>query len=264
MGKILFLEKHGPDTYVGESPNYSWGRIYGGLVVAQALKAAALTVTEDHYVHSFHSYFILGGNPDEPVRYEVDRLRNGRSFSTRQVVARQSGGAILNLSASFQKQEEGPDIQTPRLADIPKPEDLSTDDTIPGRESRTIAHTHKPPESQVWVRFTEPLSDEEIDHVCALAYLTDSNAMRAIQAGHPTAIAAGPGRHNELFMGASLDHAVWFHRPVKADDWLLLDMRSLGMIGSRGLALGWVIDRQGSHVATIAQEGLLREKKRKS
>ncbi len=263
MTRILYLEHHGPDTYVGESPSYSWGRIYGGLVVAQALKAAALTVCENHVVHSFHSYFILGGNPSEPVRYEVDRLRNGKSFSTRQVVARQSGGAILNLSASFQKQEEGPDIQTPQLRKIPAPDELKTDDTIPGRESRTVAHTHEPPESRVWVRYTEPLGDNALDHTCALAYLTDSNAMRAIQAGHPTAIAAGPGRHNELFMGASLDHAVWFHRPVKADDWLLLDMRSLGMIGSRGLALGWVIDHSGSHVATIAQEGLLRELKKK-
>lgn len=263
MAEILTLESHGPDTFVGESPNYDWGRIYGGLVVAQALKAAALTVDVKHTVHSMHAYFILGGNLAEPVRYEVARLRNGKSFTTRQVVARQSGGAILTLSASFQTLESGPDIQTPKLSDIPKPDDLPTERIIAGRETRTICHDHDPPQSRQWVRYTEPLSDDPLEHTCALAYLTDSNAMRAIRAGHPKEREEGPGIHRELFMGASLDHAVWFHRPVKADDWLLLDMRSLGMIGSRGLALGWVIDQHGSHVATVAQEGLLREKKQK-
>ncbi len=263
MTDILTLEHHGPDTYVGESPDYEWGRIYGGLVVAQALKAAALSVTEPHTVHSLHAYFILGGNPAEPVRYEVDRLRNGKSFTTRQVVARQSGGAILNLSASFQKHEEGPDIQTPQLNDIPKPDELETDRQIPARESRTVSYDREPPLSRQWVRYTDPISDNPLDHACALAYLTDSNAMSAIRAGHPKEEHDRRRQHRDRFMGASLDHAVWFHRPVKADDWLLLDMRSLGMIGSRGLALGWVIDTHGSHVATIAQEGLLREKKPK-
>ena len=263
MTKILTLEHHGPDTFVGESPRYEWGRIYGGLVVAQALKAAALTVSVKHKVHSLHAYFILGGNLDEPVRYEVDRLRNGKSFTTRQVVARQSGGAILNLSASFHTQEEGPDIQTPQLIDIPKPDELETDRVMAGRDTRTVCHDHDPPQSRQWVRFNEPLSDDPLDHICALAYLTDSNAMRAIRAGHPRERGMPPNQHHKMFMGASLDHAVWFHRPVKADDWLLLDMRSLGMIGSRGLALGWVIDQHGTHVATIAQEGLLRERKPK-
>ena len=260
--ELFALEQHGPDTYVGESPAYEWGRIYGGLVVAQALKAAALTVDSDHGIHSLHAYFILGGDPKEPVRYEVDRLRNGRSFTTRQVVARQSGGAILNLSASFQRDEDGPNIQTPQMPKVPKPGELDTDRNIPGRETRTVSHDHDPPQSRQWVRFDQPI-DNELDHICALAYLTDSNAIRAIRAGHPKAHDTNPNEHHKHFMGASLDHAVWFHRPVKADDWLLLDMRSLGMIGSRGLAMGWVLDQQGTHVATIAQEGLLRERKRK-
>ena len=105
LSGIFDLEPHGPDTFVGESPPYEWGRIYGGLVVAQALWAATHTVQPDHYVHSLHAYFILGGRLDEPVRYEVDRVRNGRSFMTRRVVARQSYGAILTLEASFQRPE---------------------------------------------------------------------------------------------------------------------------------------------------------------
>jgi acyl-CoA thioesterase-2 len=259
--KILFLEPHGPDTFVGESPMYPWGRIYGGLVVAQALKAAALTVDPAHSVHSLHSYFILGGDPNEPVRYEVDRLRNGKSFSTRQVVARQSGGAILNLSASFQKKEEGPDVQTPQLGDIAQPEDLETDRFITGRQTRTVSFDREPPRSVEWARFPLPLSDDPVDHACALAYLSDSNAMKAIRASHP--IDVTDMQHHEMFMGASLDHSIWFHRPVQSNDWLLFDMRSLGLIGTRGVALGSVLNRKGVHVASIAQEGLLREKKKR-
>src|SRR3990170_4130750 len=119
---VFALEPHGPDTYVGESPPYEWGRIYGGLVIAQALWAATHTVDPRHHVHSLHAYFILGGELDEPVRYEVDRVRNGRSFTTRRVVARQSGGAILTLEASFHLDEPGPDVETVRAPDdVPPP-----------------------------------------------------------------------------------------------------------------------------------------------
>ena len=111
LSRIFELEPHGPDTYLGESPPYYWGRIYGGLVVAQALWAAMLTVRDDHHAHSLHAYFVLGGDPNEPVRYEVDRVRNGRSFTTRQVIARQSGGNILTLQCSFQAEEHGPETQ---------------------------------------------------------------------------------------------------------------------------------------------------------
>ena len=259
MSKILALESQGSDTYVGVSPRYEWGRIYGGLVIAQALKAAALTVRPEHKVHSLHAYFILGGDHSEPVRYEVDRLRNGRSFSTRQVVARQSSGAILNLSASFQKDEEGPDIQTWELGDGPLPEELSDGHAIPGREMRTASFERDPPRSREWVRFSEKLGDDPIDQVCALAYLSDSNAMRAIRAAHPKY--PGVQHYSKDFMLASLDHSVWFHRPVRADEWLMFDMQSRSLIGPRGIALGHVMDRDGRHIATIAQEGLLRERK---
>ena len=127
LSRIFELEPHGPDTYVGESPRYEWGRIYGGLVVAQALRAAVLTVQAEHAVHSLHAYFILGGDLAEPVRYEVDRVRNGRSFTTRRVVARQSAGAILTLECSFQRAEDGPDTQSADMPPgVPDPTALET------------------------------------------------------------------------------------------------------------------------------------------
>jgi len=185
--KILDLESHSQDIYIGVSPHYGWGQIYGGLVVAQALKAAALTVRPEHKVHSLHAYFILGGDISEPIRYEVDRLRDGRSFSTRQVVARQNPGAILNLSASFQKDEEGPDTQTWELGDVPLPEEIEDQGGIPGQESRTASFDRDPPRSREWGRYTEALGDDPIDHACAIAYLSDLNAMRVTNSSWPRA-----------------------------------------------------------------------------
>ena len=137
---LMALESHGPDVFVGVGPSYPWGRVYGGQVVAQALRAACSTVDDDHFVHSLHAYFICGGDFEEPIRYEVDRIRNGRSFITRRVVARQSAGPILNLSASFQIREEGQadvaELAAP--ADVPAPEDLPSDDWGPILERRTV------------------------------------------------------------------------------------------------------------------------------
>lgn len=255
---VLRLEPHGPDTFVGESPRYEWGRIYGGLVIAQALRAATATVDSDHRVHSLHAYFILGGDPKEPVRYEVDRLRNGKSFTTRQVVARQSGGAILNLSASFQKQEEGPDVSSVAapIADVPSAEGARPLRWAIGLEARFAEQSTKPPRSRVWCRFADPIGDDPGEHEAALAYLSDANPMDAIRSAHPKY--PEQGDPSDVFMGASLDHAVWFHRPVRADDWLLFDMRSHQLIGTRGLATGDVFTREGKLVATVAQQGLVR------
>ena len=150
--KILSLEPHGADAFVGESPAYEWGRIYGGLVIAQSLCAAMRTVDiEGHHVHSLHAYFILGGDPNEPVRYEVDRLRNGRSFTTRRVVARQSGGAILNLSCSFQRDEDGPDVSTSAMpTDIKPPEDSEKIDWGIGVDARLEHESTSPARHRVW------------------------------------------------------------------------------------------------------------------
>ena len=259
LSRVFTLEPHGPDTYVGVSPAYAWGRIYGGLVIAQALWAATQTVRAEHAVHSLHAYFILGGEPSEPVRYEVDRVRNGRSFSTRRVVARQSAGAILTLECSFQKFESGSDSQPAQMpAGVPRPETLPRHhDAGLERCDVTLARTH--PGSLAWARFPRPLGDDARLHACGLAYMSDMNPMDAVsnsRAGGAPASSAGTWE----FMGASLDHAVWFHRPLRADEWLLMDLTGHGLIRTRGLATGQVFDGAGVHVATIAQEGLLRPK----
>ena len=255
ISRVFELEPHGPDTYVGESPNYAWGRIYGGLVVAQALWAATQTVREEHAIHSLHAYFILGGEIGEPVRYEVDRVRNGRSFTTRRVIARQSGGAILTLACSFQKHEEGPEAQSAVFpADAVPPDDLAGE-LDAGADRRDLPKEKNPPRSRIWSRFPSALPEDPRLHACALAYLSDMNAMDAVWHSHPL----DPSGNEEVeSMGASLDHAIWFLRPIKADDWNLIDMTGHGIVGSRGLATGQVFSRSGVHVATIAQEGLLR------
>jgi acyl-CoA thioesterase-2 len=260
LSRIFDLEPHGPDTYVGESPHYEWGRIYGGLVIAQALFSASDTVRSEHAVHSLHAYFILGGDLSEPVRYEVDRVRNGRSFTTRRVVARQSGGAILTLACSFQAPEEGPETQSAEFpSEMPRPEDLAEvlDAGLPLREGPPPS---APPGLRAWTRFGEPLPDDPRLQACALAYLSDMNAVSAIGASAPELIPEGSSWEESL-MSASLDHAMWFHRPARADAWVLLDMIGHGMIGSRGLATGQVFTEAGTHVATIAQEGLLRRRR---
>lgn len=259
LSRVFVLEPHGPDTYVAESPKYAWGRIYGGLVIAQALWAATQTVRDEHVVHSLHAYFILGGEIPEPVRYEVDRVRNGRSFTTRRVVARQSAGAILTLECSFQRYEEGVESQPLSMpADVPPPEAIGNAFDA-GLDRREIPATAGSPTSQVWARYTAPLGDDPRLHYCALAYLSDMNAMDAVS--NSRAGGANDATWGET-MGASLDHAVWFHRPVRADDWLFMDMTGHGLIRTRGLATGHVFDRSGAHVATIAQEGLLRARKK--
>lgn len=253
LSHIFDLEPHGPDIYVGESPPYSWGRIFGGLVIAQALLSATRSVDPEYSVHSLHAYFILGGDLKEPVRYEVDRVRNGRSFTTRRVVARQSGGAILTLACSFQKPEPGPQTQSATLPKgVPEPESL-TEHWDAGARRCSIEMTQDPPRSRAWVRLPIEVGDDAILQSSVLAYLSDMNMMGAIHASYPAAREV-----QETFMGASLDHAVWFHRPVQVDDWLLIDTLGHGMIGSRGMATGMLFHRDGTHVATVAQEGLLR------
>lgn len=259
VSRAFELEPHGPDVWVGESPVYPWGRIFGGLVVAQALLAATRTVQPEHTVHSLHGYFILGGDPAEPVRYEVDRLRNGRSFSTRQVVARQSGGAIFNLACSFQRHEDGVETQTAEFpTDAPDPTTMAFDIDGSGIERIEVRQPAGRPRSLVWARFPAGLGDNPIVHAGALAYLSDTNCMDAVAAAHPRGIPEGDG-WDTTYMSASLDHAIWFHRPARADDWLLFDLDGHGILRTRGLSTGHVFTRDGQHVATIAQEGLIRE-----
>ena len=260
VSSIFELEPHGPDTYLGETPPYPWGRIFGGLVIAQALWAATQTVDPAHSVHSLHAYFILGGETTEPVRYEVDRIRNGRSFTTRLVVARQSGGAILNLACSFQKHEPGVETQTATLpGDVPPLDPALVITEGSGIERLDVAQPPGSPRAVTWARYPHPLGDDPRLHACARsAYLSDANAMDAVAASHPRGIPPGE-QWDSTYMTASLDHAVWFQRPARADDWLLFVMEGHGIIRTRGVATGAVFTSAGQHVASIAQEGLIRE-----
>ena len=263
FAEIIELAEHGPDTWVGESPRYNWGRVYGGQVVSQALRAALHTVDAEYLPHSLHAYFIRGGNVNEPIRYEVDRLRDGRSFCTRAVVARQSSGAILHLSCSFQVEEAEFEIQVPRMPLAPSPDDMKAQaDNWPTiMERRSMVSHPGAGKSMSWVRLTDPLSEDPFDHACGLAFTSDTIQFGAARSLHPLSHSTPKDKHHDLFMGASLDHAMWFHRPAQADEWHLYQWDCHGLRGGRGITIGNLFDQEGNHVASIAQELLLRERK---
>lgn len=256
--ELLRLEPHGPDTFVAITARYPWGgRLFGGQVVAQALRAAAATVDPARPVHSLHSYFIRPGTPDEPVRYEVERLRDGRSFSTRQVVARQSAGAILNLSASFQGLEDEADVQVASIpAGLPGPDDPGVQDFSWGRLLDRRAAASPAGDAGYWIRLDTDLGDDAVTNVCALAFMSDAAPARGARSPHPDS--KGDAEDRGRFQGASLDHSVWFHRPTRADEWHWFETRSHGLAGARGLVTGDVFTAEGLQVATIAQQALVR------
>ncbi len=260
---ILSLAAHGPDTAVGSGPRYPWGGLYGGQIVAQGLAASAASVDDDFLPHSLRAYFIRRGNHDEPVRYEVDRIRNGRTFCTRRVVARQAIGAILNLEASFQRpeaSEEAENIAIPPR--IPRPEDLVVDSWSPTFERAFVPAADVEGASPAagrataWLRCVDDIDDETLRR-CALAFLTDDLPTDAVARAHPLS-ALGDAIHERIF-SASLDHTVWFHRPMRPSDWHLHDVTCHTFTGGRGLTIGHVFSADGLHVATVAQEVLLRE-----
>lgn len=264
LAELFDLASHGPDVYVGEGLSYPWGGLYGGHIVAQALRAAANTVEAGLLPHSLRAYFIRRGDNQEPVRYEVDRIRNGHSFSTRRVVARQSIGAILNLEASFQCHEESEDIRTiPMPASLPGPEDLPATswseffdrrflpDWILAEPAGTGAGR-----TGAWMKVTSDLGDDQLMQRCALAYLSDDLPTDAVIRAHPEARRRSEA--GEKMFNASLDHTIWFHRPLRTDAWHLHDMSCHNYVAGRGLAIGHVFAADGTHVATLAQEVLSR------
>lgn len=254
--QLVELEPHGPDTFVALAPRYPWGRLFGGQVVAQALRAAQLTVPPDFEVHSLHSYFIRGGTHKEPVRFEVDRIRNGRSFITRRVVARQSNGAILNMSASFQVPEEAPDVAVVSMpTDLPEPEDLLDHGWGNMLDRRTVSSPHG--KLTMWFRLLGDAPTSAQIARCGLAFISDSAPTGAVRASHPIKVKNRAESHS-TFVGASLDHAVYFHRDVDPTQWLLVDVSCHSLVGGRGLTTGNIFDRNGVHAATIVQEALLR------
>ena len=263
LSRLFSLEPHGADVLVGEGHHYPWGGLYGGHIVAQALVAASSTIEEGFLPHSLRAYFIRRGDNTETVRYEVDRIRNGRSFATRRVVARQSTGAILNLEASFQLPEPTAEATTVRMPDVPGPSTAHEDMWSPYLERADVPESHLVQGERdgagrfaAWFRTVEDFGDDEMLNRCALAYISDDLPTESVIRGVPE-LAAQRSVEGAYF-SASLDHTIWFHRPMRAHEWHLYEMSCHAYISGRGLSLGYVFSREGEHVATIAQEVLVR------
>jgi acyl-CoA thioesterase-2 len=270
---MFSLEPHGPDTFVGQGPRYPWGGLYGGQIVAQALRAATETVDDPFVPHSIRAYFIRRGDHTEPVRYEVDRIRNGRTFVTRRVVARQAIGAILNAECSFQQPEPTVECQPIVMPDVPPPADLDQDSWSPSFQ-RCFVPTDRVAgaarsgagRATAWLKVNDELGEpgaprapsERFLHECWLAYLSDDLPTDTVRQAHPE---ASRPEESEQFFGTSLDHTIWFHRPMRADRWHLHDFTCHHFVGARGLAIGHVFSAEGEHVATVAQEVLLRRRR---
>ena len=257
---MMALEPHGPDTFVGTGPEYPWGGLYGGQIVAQGLRAAGLTVDEQFRPHSLHAYFVRRGDSAEPIRFEVERVRNGRSFVTRSLEARQSTGAILTMTASFQVVEDAPDMQRAAMPLVPTAEELPARGFTTAFERRSVT-TNDDGRACAWMLVPGDLGDDPLVHACALAYTSDDLPTEALVALHPERNVApweGGDQPGRRFMSASLDHAIWFHRPARADAWQLQDFRAGGLAGSRGVSVGEFFSADGTHIATVAQEVLLR------
>ena len=266
------LSSHGTDVHVGTGPQYPWGGLYGGQIVAQALRAATLSVDSELEPHSIRAYFIRRGDHNEPVRYEVDRIRNGRSFATRRVVARQAVGAILNAESSFQRPEQGPKIQTLVMPEVPHPGELIEDSWSTSFERAFVPASRVGVGAEAagragagrtvaWMKVSQPLGDpsdaqSQLLHRCWLAYLSDDLPTDAVLRAVP--FGADDAARDAAFC-ASLDHTIWFHGQLSADRWHLYDFTCLHYVGGRGLAIGHVFADDGAHVATVAQEVLVRD-----
>ncbi len=261
---MFALEPHGPDTFVGTGPQYPWGGLYGGQIVAQALRAASHSVDEAFVAHSIRAYFIRRGDHQEPVRYEVDRIRNGRSFITRRVVARQAVGAILNAECSFQRPEDAPVRQTIAAPTVPPPDRLINSSFSEHFERRSVPIADvggTRPEgggrTTAWMKTAAELDEPDVTltlHHCWLAFMSDdlpTDCVRETLIGERPKLQSVPS--------ASLDHTIWFHRPLRADRWHLHDFTCHHVSNSRGLAVGHVFAESGEHVASISQEVLIRE-----
>ena len=272
--KLSRVARTREDIFIGPSNFMPTGRVFGGQQLGQALVAASNTVEPDRFIHSMHGYFLRSGNMDLPITYSVDRIRDGRSFSTRRVQAYQNGEPLFSSIYSFQVIEEGLEHQDSLPEGIPEPEslpaliDLVADLTDPSAqywakarpfdmrhieksiyfyvEGEHVAH------QAIWFKTIAPLPDDQILHNAALAYASDYSLLEPIYRRHGL-VWSHPG-----LMAASLDHAMWFHRPTRVDQWLLYVQDSPNARGARGLSLGKIFNRAGELVATVAQEGLVR------
>jgi acyl-CoA thioesterase-2 len=273
---LLKLERIEDNIFRGESRDIGSPRVYGGQVLGQALSAASATVADDRHVHSLHAYFLRAGDVEAGIVYDVDRARDGRSFSNRRVTAIQHGRQIFNMTASFQVAEDGMEHQCP-MPDVPPPEALSDIremtaavlDRIPEKMHRFYMHERpfevRPidsvamfsaqaaePVQRFWFRAIDTLPDDPEVHRNLLAYVSDYHLVATSTLPHEIVF------DKSTLQLASLDHAMWFHRPFRLDEWLLYSMDSPNACGARGLARGEIYTQSGSLVASTAQEGLVR------
>ena len=274
--KTLDLEEIELNHYLATSPNEGWQRVYGGQVIGQALVAASRTVSSNRSAHSLHGYFLRAGDTTIPILYKVDRIRDGKSFTTRRVVAVQHGQAIFTMSISFQVDEGGLSHQFD-MPEVPGPDSLPTEDELRREQAKSwpkefqesfsgsSAIQVKPvdpvdllnPEpaqamQRCWMRCGEALPDDPRIHQCVLAYLSDWSLLDTASRPHAVSFM------QDNVQVASLDHAMWFHRPFRADEWLLYDQDSPSASGARGFNRGLIYNQTGKLVASTTQEGLLR------
>lgn len=259
LATLLDLQAFGDDTWVGAGPRYPWGGLFGGQIVAQGLRAAAATVEPGLVPHSLHASFLRSGSHTEKILFEVERVRDGRSFTNRRVTATQEVGVILTMTASFQVVESGTDIQTVTWPPVAPPEDLRPSSWTPAFDRR-YARPSVGGAALAWMRVATPLDDDPVLDACALAYMSDDLPTEAVVALHPDAGRDGGSGGLGQFFSASLDHAIWFHRPQPAHEWHLQAFECHGITGSRGTALGHVFSADGTHTATIAQEVVVRRR----
>jgi acyl-CoA thioesterase-2 len=279
---LLDLEAIEVNIFRGRSPKDSWQRVFGGQVLGQALVAATRTVDGERTAHSLHGYFIRPGDPKVPILYEVDRARDGRSFATRRVVAIQHGRPIFSMSVSFQTPEEGFFNHAAKMPDVPPPEELISENQLaedmkgdlpeyiarwleiarpielkPVDMKKRLQRKSSEHSQEIWVKASNPLPDDIAVHQCVLAYASDMTLLDTSLLAH------GAGPMTENIQMASLDHAMWFHKPFRADEWLLYSQDSPIASNSRGFNRGSLFTRDGDLVVSVAQEGLIRKRKQK-
>ena len=275
------LDQIDENIFEGNTPLESRQRVFGGLVASQALLSAGRTVDVKRQVHSLHAYFLVGGHPGAKITYVVENMRDGGSFSTRRVTAQQNGVSIFVMTASFQKLEEGFNHSSPFPENVSYPEDLPTwqdrlrpimnvideetqkwlvwDRPIDTRSATApawVANEKQDPSQDVWFKADGKLSDDPLIHKCILTYASDLTLLDTAMLPYGEVLYRGK------FMMASLDHAIWFHEPFRADDWLLYHQHSPHASNSRALAYGEIFTEDKRHVATVMQEGLARFYKR--
>jgi len=275
---ILDLEPLEENLFRGRSPQQGWQRVYGGQVLGQALVAAVRTVPADRFAHSLHAYFLLAGDPSRPIVYNVERVRDGGSFTTRRVTAIQHGRAMFVMSASFHITETGLDHHN-TMPKVPPPEDLPSEQQLTAKllahlpenmrsywererpiemrpldVSRYFAREKRAPEQMVWMRASGRLPDAFPLHQCVLAYASDFTLLDTALIAH------GKLMFDKDMQLASLDHALWFHRPFRADEWMLYAQDSPSSHGARGFCRGNVFTRDGVLIASVCQEGLMRQR----